>query len=156
MKKYTLTNKQRARMARKAKQLLGFAESQAGCIAEELGTPVAESMTEGALENASEALALLAKIKCSLRVDRVARDEQIAALELSKSQIGALMAVRTGADIYSPGLARQLRELSELRPALVATEPAPTDSSGAKPYFGAIITAAGKAVLARAMEGGAK
>jgi hypothetical protein len=79
MKKYTLTNKQRTRMARKAQRLLSIAMTEAECLLEELGTPVAESFTEGAIENASAALALLALIKCSLRVDRVTLEEQAGA-----------------------------------------------------------------------------
>lgn len=56
-------------------------------------------------------------------------------------------------DIYSPLLATTLRNLSNRRPDLLTLANVEPDSTGAKPYFGAAITAAGREAYA-AVKGG--
>lgn len=62
----------------------------------------------------------------------------------------AIMAlIRDGADVFSPDIARQIRDLQQRRPKLLEiTEPmgvyGPRD---VHPYLGAILTAAGRKVL---------
>lgn len=56
----------------------------------------------------------------------------------------ALIEAGGSGDITSPLLARTLRNLNSRRPGLVTITNAVPDSAGMKPYFGAIVTAAGR------------
>jgi hypothetical protein len=63
---------------------------------------------------------------------------------LSPLALQALRAVGTGVDVFSPALARTLRELEKLEPKLLTIVPAQTsDEAGCRAYFGAKLTAAG-------------
>jgi hypothetical protein len=54
-----------------------------------------------------------------------------------------------GCDVFSPALARTLRDLSKHKPTLVTlTEPMGGEVDGVRPYFGAIITANGRKAAA--------
>jgi hypothetical protein len=78
--------------------------------------------------------------------------------KLTRIEIKALAAVGDGADVFSPVMARMLRDLQKVEPAIVSiVRPlAPTDSAGVRPYFGAKLTAHGKALVeAAAAKGGA-
>ena len=70
--------------------------------------------------------------------------------QLTNTEVGALFAVRYGADVYSPLVARALRSVERNHPELVEiTEPmsAPKDGAKQQPYFGAILTKAGEKVI---------
>jgi hypothetical protein len=54
--------------------------------------------------------------------------------------------------VTSPLLARTLRNLCMRRPGLVTLCDVPPDSAGTKPYFGAVVTAAGRTAYAAAKE----
>ena len=76
-------------------------------------------------------------------------------MELTKEQREAMVAVKGGADVYSYAIAMRLREVQRASPELIdigrAMDP-PTDGAVPQPYFGAVLTAAGKAAIAeRAM-----
>ena len=67
---------------------------------------------------------------------------------ITRAEMVALRAVGDGADVFSPLLARTLRELTRLRPSPVTIVPAMgSDEAGVRPYFGAILTAAGKELV---------
>ena len=65
---------------------------------------------------------------------------------LSHKEFAALVAVKTGADIYSYDIAKTLREIEKTRPGLIEiTKPRMYRGKGVSrvPYFGAICTDAG-------------
>lgn len=137
--KYSLTHAQIKRLSRKAWGLLVHAQTMAKCLPEELGTDVAEGFAESAIENASEALAIMARVKCSLRIERNHNRLEAMANEIAPHELEALRAVKKGADVFSPRLATLLRDLQSQHPDWLALSPAPADSSGTKPFFGAIL-----------------
>jgi hypothetical protein len=66
---------------------------------------------------------------------------------LTTVQLEAMRAVRDGADVWSPALARALRQIEQITPRLVdigQPRAREYDGSGAVPYFGAILTKAGR------------
>lgn len=68
----------------------------------------------------------------------------------SAVDLAVLRSIRDGADIYSRALAKHLRSLHEAFPELIEiTEPMMYDGDGTDqvPYFGAILTQAGKNVV---------
>lgn len=74
----------------------------------------------------------------------------------TEAEIHWLRDVENGADIYGYEPARFFREVSRLDPPLVEiTEPAAPPRNGAmrQPYFGAILTSAGRAALLAARGG---
>ncbi len=65
---------------------------------------------------------------------------------LTKAHLAAMSEVRTGSDVWSPALARALREVEKFNPLLIDIgEPRARNYKGheALPYFGAILTKAG-------------
>lgn len=69
---------------------------------------------------------------------------------LTEDEKAALRAVEDGADVYSYALARTLRIIDQRRPGLVdICDPQAYHGDGTDqvPYFGAILTDAGKAAL---------
>lgn len=76
---------------------------------------------------------------------------------LTPTEVKALRAlIEAGGkgDITSPLLARTLRNMESRRPGLVMLVNVPADSAGTKPYFGAVVTVAGRAAY-EAAKGGA-
>lgn len=72
--------------------------------------------------------------------------------DLSQDQVEAMKAVKNGADVYSYGIARALREVHNVRPDLVTiTKPMTRKFTGVErmPYFGAILTREGKRAIAK-------
>lgn len=72
---------------------------------------------------------------------------------LSHQEIDALAYVADAgglADVWSPQLARVLSDLHARRSSLFHRVNSPPDSTGAKPFFGVVLTAAGRAALAEA------
>jgi hypothetical protein len=72
--------------------------------------------------------------------------------QLNKAQREAMAAVKDGADVYDYATALRLREVQRAFPGFVDIGPAmapPTNGTAKQPYFGAILTAAGKAALAK-------
>ncbi len=66
--------------------------------------------------------------------------------KLTKEQIAAMREVRTGADIFNRTIAVRLREVQRNFPTYITiTSPVNTQRTqhGARPYFGAILTARG-------------
>jgi hypothetical protein len=77
-------------------------------------------------------------------------------VQLTKEHREAMAAVRNGADVYSYATALRLREVERAYPDLVDIGPAmnpPPNGADQQPYFGAILTAAGKDALAKATGG---
>jgi hypothetical protein len=74
------------------------------------------------------------------------------ALDLTPEQIAAMKAVKDGADVYAYGIALRLREVQRAHPGLIdigrAMSP-PSNGAARQPYFGAILTKAGHAAIAR-------
>lgn len=68
--------------------------------------------------------------------------------EAESKALGQLIEAGGMVDVVSPILARTLRRLQIRRDDLVRFCDAPPDSAGAKPYFGAVVTAAGRAAYA--------
>lgn len=64
---------------------------------------------------------------------------------LTKEQIKAMQAIIDGADVFNRTIAVRLREVERNRPELIKITKAHggTNAHGARPYFGAILTAAG-------------
>lgn len=153
--KNVLTRAQHVRFARKASRLLAMAQTMAKCLPEELGTPVAEGFAESAIESASEALALLTRVKCSLRIER--NDKRLSALAntVSLSELDALAEIRNGGDVFSPALARTLRDVQRRHPDWLTIRPAPDVAGGQKPFFGAMLTGTGREVV-EFVKGGAE
>lgn len=130
------------RLARKARRLLCQADTLAQCLPDEFGTLLAEDFAESAIEAASEAIGLLAKIKCSLRIARRKARMNEVAKKIAPHQLAALRMVGTGSgvDILSPLLARTLRDLHTQHPDWIELTPSKVaDVAGAKPFFGAIL-----------------
>lgn len=78
------------------------------------------------------------------------------AVELSAKEIDALAYVAEAgglADVWSPQLGRVLRDLHARSPQLFEIVNSEADARGAKPYFGVVLTAAGRAALADAKGG---
>lgn len=67
--------------------------------------------------------------------------------------LDSLMEAGGMGDVFSPCLARTLRNLAFRRPGLVTITDTPPDRTGTKPYFGAVVTAAGRAALSAAKGG---
>lgn len=81
------------------------------------------------------------------------REEVYTNSRFTEAEIHWLNDVRNGADVYGYEPARFFREVSHLNPPLVEiVRPAAAPKNGAlrQPYFGAILTAAGRAALAAA------
>lgn len=74
--KHQLTYEAMTRLAARAVRLLSLAQLELDEMPKEFGCPVAEDFAEGAIESAAEALAILARIKCSLRVERVEHEKK--------------------------------------------------------------------------------
>lgn len=69
---------------------------------------------------------------------------------LTAEQKRAMALVKNGADVYCYGLAGTLRGLQKTHGELISITPAvdpPDDVKAKQPYFGAILTAAGKAAI---------
>jgi hypothetical protein len=74
------------------------------------------------------------------------------AAALSRDQRAAMSAVAYGADVYSYSIALRLREVQRTHPDLIDIGPAmgaPQNGAERQPYFGAILTAAGRMAIAR-------
>lgn len=70
--------------------------------------------------------------------------------ELTTDEMSALRSVEGGADVYSMDLAMRLREIEKKAPELLTIcEPQAYEGDGTDqmPYFGCIVTAAGKKAL---------
>lgn len=70
--------------------------------------------------------------------------------KLTGEQVVAMTAVKDGADVYSYTTALRLREVERLHPEFIdigRAMNAPKNGSEQQPYFGAILTAAGKAAI---------
>lgn len=75
------------------------------------------------------------------------------AVELSSQEIDALAYLAESGgmgDVWSPQLGRVLRDLHTRYPSLFDIVDAEPDRTGAKPFFGVVLTAAGRAALAEA------
>lgn len=73
--------------------------------------------------------------------------------KFTTGEVDALRAVKDGADVYSYMLAKALRGIERKHPGLVSIgkpEMYKGDGTDKVPYFGAILTAKGKAALAKA------
>lgn len=71
----------------------------------------------------------------------------------------AMFLVRGGADVWDRDIAGRLRMIEQMRPQWIdigKAEMAPEDGAAQQPYFGAILTAAGKAALYRALRKGGR
>jgi hypothetical protein len=74
-------------------------------------------------------------------------------MKLTRDQLKAMREVRAGANVFSPLLARTLRDIEKKAPELLTITKATTahcDGAGAMPYFGAILTAKGSEALDQA------
>lgn len=64
--------------------------------------------------------------------------------KLTKEQIAAMREVKDGADIFNRAIAVRLREVQRNHPNYLTIVPAVMGTqNGARPYFGAILTARG-------------
>ena len=68
--------------------------------------------------------------------------------KLTRIEVKALAQVSDGVDVYSPLLARTLRDVQKRFPLLLAIVSPMHDTAGVLPYFGAKLTAAGKEAVA--------
>lgn len=78
------------------------------------------------------------------------------AVELSNQEIDALAYIADAGgfgDVWSPQLARVLADLHARRRGLFDIVNSEPDRTGAKPYFGVVLTAAGREALAEAKGG---
>ena len=76
---------------------------------------------------------------------------QVITRALTAEQREAMRAVWNGADVYSYAVALRLREVQRLFPGFVdigRAMCAPVNGAEQQPYFGAILTAAGKSAIA--------
>lgn len=72
--------------------------------------------------------------------------------KLTRKNVQALNAVGDGVDVFSPMLARTLRDLERIKPPLltICRPMNQHDGAGVMPFFGARLTAAGKELVAAA------
>lgn len=72
--------------------------------------------------------------------------------QLSDNELNAMRAVADGADVYSYAMAILLRRVERYYPEFIRitkAQLAPEDGAQVQPYFGAILTQEGKAVLGK-------
>lgn len=69
--------------------------------------------------------------------------------KLTRKELKALAEVGDGADVFSPMLARTLRQLERIKPqvVIICRPMAEHDGAGVQPYFGAKLTGLGKVIL---------
>ena len=70
-------------------------------------------------------------------------------VELTTIQQMALRAVRDGGDVYGDDVARTLRQMQSIRPAIIrlCRPRSDADTNGREPHFGAVATRRGRALL---------